>query len=66
MQLTRYEVVEKGKSWAVLHDGQANGEYATKEAAFEAAVAAASIAIKQGYEVCISVPRSPLHTPKID
>jgi hypothetical protein len=41
---------------AVSHDGQAEGEYATKEAAFEAAVAAASLAIKQGHEVSISVP----------
>jgi hypothetical protein len=56
MQLARYEVVENGKSWAVSHDGQAEGEYATKEAAFEAAVAAASLAIKQGHEVSISVP----------
>jgi hypothetical protein len=56
MQLARYKVVKKGKSWAVSHDGQVNGEYATKEAAFEAAVAVASLAIKQGHEVSISVP----------
>jgi hypothetical protein len=51
-----YQITEKGKSWTVLHDGKADGEYATKEAAFEAAVSVASVAIKQGYEVCISVP----------
>jgi hypothetical protein len=56
MGSANYKIAEKGKSWTLLHDGQADGEYATKEAAFEAAVAAASVAIKQGYEVCISVP----------
>ena len=40
----------------VLHDGDVNGQYATKEAAFEAAVAAASLAMRQGHEVHVSVP----------
>lgn len=35
---------------------EANNEYATKEAAFEAAVAAASVAIRQGHEIVVSVP----------
>ena len=56
MRLASYEIVERGKSWAVLHDGQANNEYATKEAAFEAAVAAA-LAIRQG-------PRSSSKRPR--
>jgi len=56
MRLASYEIVARGKSWAVLHDGQANNEYATKEAAFEAAVAAASLAIRQGLDVHVSVP----------
>lgn len=51
-----YEVVEKDQSWTVLHDGKAGNEYATKEAAFEAAVGAASVAIREGHEVHISVP----------
>jgi hypothetical protein len=51
-----YEIAERGKSWTVLHDGKANGEYATREAAFEAAVGAASVTIRQGHEVRISVP----------
>jgi hypothetical protein len=41
--------------WGVLH-GDVNGEYATKEAAFEAAVSAASLAMRQGHEVHVSVP----------
>ncbi|WP_040674568.1 hypothetical protein [Nitrobacter sp. Nb-311A] len=38
------------------HDGQANNEYATKEAAFEATVAAASMPPRQYRDVRISVP----------
>jgi hypothetical protein len=56
MGLASYEVVEKGQSWTVLHDGKADNEYATKEAAFESAVGAASVAIRQGHEVHIRVP----------
>lgn len=56
MSSANYEIAEKGKSWTVLHDGAANGEYATKEAAFEAAVATASVAIRQGHEIHITAP----------
>lgn len=56
MGLASYEILETGKSWTVVHDGEATNEYATKEAAFEAAVAAASVAIRQGHEVLVSVP----------
>jgi hypothetical protein len=38
--------------------GKINGEYATKEAAFESATMAASMAIHQGHEVHVSVPSS--------
>jgi hypothetical protein len=41
--------------WAIRHDGKLCGNYATKEAAFEAAVAPASNAIKEGLAVTISV-----------
>jgi len=56
MGLARYEIVPVGKQWAVRHDGNVNLEYSTKEAAFESAAAAASMAIRQGHEVHISVP----------
>ena len=49
-------IVAKGNGWSVLHDGAADNEYATKEAAFESAVAAASLAIREGHEVHVSVP----------
>jgi phosphotransferase system HPr-like phosphotransfer protein len=49
-------IVSKSNGWTVLHDGAAGNDYDTKEAAFEAAVAAASLAIRQGHEVHVSVP----------
>jgi phosphotransferase system HPr-like phosphotransfer protein len=57
MGLAQYAIVavEKGQ-WGVLHDGEIGGEYSTKEAAFESAVAAASLAIRQGHEVHVCVP----------
>jgi hypothetical protein len=55
-----YRIVRNGNSWAVNHDGELEGEYATKEAAFESAASAASNAIKDGAGVVISVePRAP-------
>jgi hypothetical protein len=50
-----YEIVRNGIGWGVAHDGNTAGEYLTKEAAFESAVPAASIAIKQGHEVTLRV-----------
>jgi hypothetical protein len=52
-----YQVIRQGKSWAINHDGQLEGDYATKEAAFEAIFAAASNAIKDGNGVSIRVPQ---------
>jgi hypothetical protein len=56
MGLAQYAVVPLGEKWGVLHDGETNMEYLTKESAFEAAVAAASLAIREGHEVHVSVP----------
>ena len=56
MGLAQYSIVPIQNDWGVLHDGNINGNYATKEAAFEAAMAAASLAIRQGHEVHVSVP----------
>jgi hypothetical protein len=56
MGLAQYSIVPIRDQWGVLHDGNINSEYATKESAFEAAVAAASLAIRQGHEVHVSVP----------
>jgi len=54
--LAEYMIVAKGDGWTVLHDGAANNDYASKEAAFESAVAAASLALREGHEVHVSVP----------
>jgi hypothetical protein len=56
MGLAQYAIVPVRDQWGVLHDGDVNGEYATKEAAFEAAASAASLAMRQGHEVHVSVP----------
>lgn len=51
-----YAILQRGDQWVVLHDGETNGDYATKEAAFESAIAAASLAIRQGHEVSVTAP----------
>jgi hypothetical protein len=56
MATASYKVIRQGPSWAVEHDGKVGGEYATKEAAFEAIAGVASNAIKDGHEVRIHVP----------
>ena len=68
MGLATYAIIATGKtttdgddisgSWGVLHDGNVEGTYDTKESAFESAVAAASLAVRQGHEVHVSVPSS--------
>jgi hypothetical protein len=56
MGLAAYDIVGDDGEWRVSHDGKAEHVYQTKESAFEAAVAAASLALRQGHEVRISVP----------
>jgi hypothetical protein len=63
MSTETYKIVHNGKGWAVNHDGRLEGDYATKEAAFEAAAAAGSNCIKDGVGVTITVaPREPGET----
>jgi hypothetical protein len=56
MGLANYSIIDHGHKWVVLHDGEAEGDFATKEAAFESAVAAASLAVREGHEVHVNVP----------
>ncbi|MDA9434800.1 hypothetical protein [Bradyrhizobium sp. CCBAU 51627] len=56
MGLAQYAIVPVENEWGVLHDGNVKSKYATKEAAFESAVAAASLALREGHEVHVSVP----------
>ena len=63
MSTETYRIVRSGNGWAVNHDGVLEGDYATKEAAFESAAAAASNAIKDGVGIAITVePRAPGET----
>lgn len=56
MGLASYEIVGSAGEWRVSHDGKAENVYETKESAFEAAVAAASLALRQGHEVRVTAP----------
>lgn len=58
MGLASYRIVGTEGNWTVEHDGQSPNRYETKEAAFEAAVAAASLALRQGHEVLVAAPGS--------
>lgn len=58
MGFANYKIFGVPGAWHVDHDGKAPNTYATKEAAFEAAVAAASLALRQGHEVSVSAPAS--------
>nr|WP_246801324.1 hypothetical protein [Bradyrhizobium genosp. L] len=56
MGLASYEIIGSDGEWRVSHDGKADNVYETIEAAFEAAVTAASLALCQGHEVRVTAP----------
>lgn len=56
MGLAAYDIVRSGGGWTIRHDGQNEHLFETKEAAFEAAIGAATIALRQGHEIRISAP----------
>jgi hypothetical protein len=58
MGIAAYAVIGSGGEWRIRHDGKAENVYQTKESAFEAAIAAASLSLRQGHEIQISVPGS--------
>jgi hypothetical protein len=58
MGLAAYDIVGRDGAWHVEHDGVSRNTDETKEAAFEAAVAAASLAMRQGDAVRVTVPES--------
>jgi uncharacterized protein (DUF58 family) len=58
MGSANYKVFGQPGEWHVEHDGKVANTYETKEAAFEAAAAAASIALRQGHGILITVPGS--------
>lgn len=56
MGLAAYDLIENGTGWSIRHDDAFEGTYDTKEAALGSAVDAASLAIRQGHEVRVTVP----------
>ncbi|QEN85270.1 hypothetical protein FZC33_03210 [Labrys sp. KNU-23] len=56
-----YRIIGTADGWVIEHEGQRGGGYELPEAAFETAVAAASLDLKQRRNVNISVefPESP-------
>jgi hypothetical protein len=58
MGLAIYEIIGTAGEWRARHDGVAKNVYQTKESGFEAAVAAASLALRQGHEVRLTAPAS--------
>jgi phosphotransferase system HPr-like phosphotransfer protein len=56
MGMARYAIIGQKGDWHVEHDGKVANTYETKEAAFEAAVAAASLAMREGHEIAITAP----------
>jgi hypothetical protein len=58
MGMANYDIIGHDGAWQVEHDGATRNTFETKEAAFEAAVAAASLALRQGHAVRVTAPES--------
>lgn len=56
MGMAAYRIVPYQSGWGVDHDGVTKGPYETKEAAYEATVAAASNAMREGHAIEITAP----------
>jgi uncharacterized protein (DUF58 family) len=56
MGIATYDIIGSDTEWRIRHDGRTENVYETKEAAFEAAATAASLALRQGHEVRVAAP----------
>lgn len=56
MGMAAYAIEPFQGGWGVKHDGRTAGPYETKEAAYEATVAAASNAMREGHAIEITAP----------
>ena len=65
MATETYQIIPGNGGWTINHDGNVEGSYINKEAAFEAAVGAASRAIHDGLGVTITVEASGLGEPNL-
>ena len=61
MDTEHYEIVEHEGHWHVEYDGKSGMAYVTKEAAFEAAFAGATNAVKAGHDVTIHAAGANVH-----
>ncbi|WP_209432719.1 hypothetical protein [Labrys sp. LIt4] len=64
MSQASYRIIGRADGWVIEHDGKRGGGYELPEAAFETAVAAASLDLKERRNVNISVefPEGPEDT----
>jgi len=53
-----YEIVGSGSVWVYEHGGEESPAYASAEAAFEAAVNAAAVALRDGLDLTIRLSRA--------
>jgi hypothetical protein len=51
-----YKIIPYESGWGVAHDGSTVGPYMTREAAFDATAAAASLALREGHSIEITAP----------
>jgi phosphotransferase system HPr-like phosphotransfer protein len=56
MGIAGYKIAPYRNGWGVSHDGRTTGPYETREAAFEATAAAASLALREGHAIEITAP----------
>jgi len=61
MGMASYSIEPYQSGWGVKHDGETVGPYETKVAAFEATVAAASLALREGHALEITAPGKDIH-----
>ena len=64
MGTAAYRIETHKGGWGVSHDGDIVGPYETKEAAFEATVAAASNAMREGHSIEITAPGREAEAPR--
>lgn len=55
MEKAAYHIVRDGEQWVIKTEERVAGPYLTKEAAFEAAVAAADAELAKGKEIELTV-----------
>lgn len=59
MAAARYEIYPSEDGWVIKHDNESSQPYEFPEAAFEAAVAAASLSLKNKHDVSVTVTHQP-------